>query len=283
MNTPSIAPSDRVRINTHYGLVKVPFRKNMTATEMFDSRAQRELIMGLRCWLDVRGLAAIVGEPGVGKSISLRRFVQEVDPARHQVRLLAAMPTSAHGFLRHLNSALGQPMRSHTTDLFEQAQAALATAEGDPHVVLVIDDCEGLKPECLDIVRRLTARSLDADDHFSVVLSGTEAFAHTLRATPSLEPLRSRFSFATTLGGFSLEDTRNYLRFHVARAGGPNGLFSDDAEKRVFHLSRGKPRIVNQIAIACLIAGAVGGTERISAATVDAVLRANPLYDVPRE
>ena len=64
-----------------------------------------------------------------------------------------------------------------------------------------------------------------------------------------LEPLRSRFAFAQSLRPFGLEDTRNYIRFHIQRAEGPKDLFSDEAVKTVTH----PPRTVPCVHAVCLL------------------------------
>jgi len=73
------------RLRSHYGFTKLPFSKGMWARHMFDSVSQRELVQGLHLWSELKGLALIIGPSGVGKSITLRRFVEELDDARYRV------------------------------------------------------------------------------------------------------------------------------------------------------------------------------------------------------
>lgn len=282
MNTPTIPEHQKRRLQAHFALSKLPFRKNMYAADMFDSRSQRELLHALVLWLEVRGIALVTGESGVGKSITFRRFVQSLDETRYRVIHLTNMPTTTMGFLRSLNRALGLPMRHHAADLFDQAHAHL-TAHGDdggPHPLLVLDDAEGLRPALLDLLRRLTAYSLDAEDRFSVLISGTDTLLRTLR-DPTLEPFVTRIGFASALKPFTLEDTRNYVAFHLQRAGAGTRLFSDDAIRRIFQASQGAPRRINQLALHVLIQAAVVGQDAIGGDFVAAQLAAHPLYDAP--
>ena len=139
--------------------------------------------------------ALVPAAPGVGKSITIRRFVGDLDDARFRVVHVTSVPSSAVGFLRVLNRALDLPMRSHAADLFDQAQRHLAQRADDssPHPLLIVDDAEGLSADLLDILRRLTAHGLDGEQRFSILLSGTDDLLRTLR-DPVLEPLRTRFS-----------------------------------------------------------------------------------------
>lgn len=270
------------RLQGHFALTKVPFRKTMLASEMFDSRAQRDLLHGLQLWSEIHGIALVTGASGAGKSITTRRFAQGLDEARFRVIYLANLPTTEMGFLRSLNRALGLPMRAHASDLFDQAHDHL-TATGDqggPHPLLILDDAEGLRPVLFDLLRRLTAYALDAEDRFSLLVMGTEALLRTLR-DPALEPFVNRVGYAAALKPFSLEDTRNYIRFHLQRAGAQDKLFSDDAIRRIFQASQGTPRRINQVALHALIQAAVLGHDTISGDFLAAQLAAHPLYDAP--
>ena len=277
---PTLPEYQKLRLQSHFGFTKVPFCKNLWVSEMFDSRSQREAFQALRLWLEVRGLALITGPPGVGKSVTLRRFVQSLDEARYRVLLVTSVPTTSHGFLRAINRVLGLPMRLHLADLFDQAQVHLSssTDEQAPHPVLIVDDAEGMSVENLDILRRLTAYALDAEDRFSVLLAGTDELLRVLR-DPRLDPLRSRVGYAQTLRPYGIEDARNYVTFHVKRAGVRVDLFTEDAVKRMFHASHGRPRSINQLALQTLIHAAVEGRDNIDGAFVAAQIAAHPLYD----
>jgi type II secretory pathway predicted ATPase ExeA len=279
MNTPTIPEPYRLRIQSFFGFSNVPFRKNMWAQQMFDSRSQRELLQGLHCLADLHGLGLAVGPSGSGKSITIRRFAYELDSARYHVVHFSMLPTTTIGFLRALNRALGLPMRMHATDLFDAAQRCLVSYadEHGPHPILILDDAEGLTAQVFDLIRRLTTWELDAEDRFSVLLTGTEDLLNTLR-NPDLEPLRTRMSYSRSLRPFSIEDTRNYVAFHLKRSEGSPDLFSEDAIRRIFQASQGRPRLINQLALESLIQAAIEGKDHIDGSFVSGLLAAHPLY-----
>jgi type II secretory pathway predicted ATPase ExeA len=270
----------KLRLQAHFGFTKVPFCKNLWPSEMFDSRSQREVLQGLLLWLEVKGIAVVTGPSGIGKSVTVRRFVHALDDARFRVVHLTAVPATPHGFLRAVNRVLGLPMRTHTTDLFDQAHAHLTARTDDQaaHPVLVIDDAEGLRVEILDLLRRLTAYALDAEDRFSVVLVGTDELLRRFR-DPLLEPLRTRISYAQPLRPYALEDTRNYVTFHLKRALVRPDLFTEDAVRKLFHASQGRPRSINQLALQSLIQAAVEGRDQLDGGYLAAQIAAHPLYD----
>jgi len=277
MNTPSTA--DKKRLRAHFGLTRIPFSKHLGAAQMYDSQSQRELRFGLEMWLEIKGLALVTGPTGVGKSITLRRFAADLDDNRYAVFNVGSPPATVHGFLRTLNRRCGLPMRQHSADLFDAAQKFLAGHEQEhgTHPILILDDAEGLYPDVADALRRLTVYDLDAEDRFSILVSGIESLLQVLELGV-LEPLRSRFSFAQALKPFGLEDTRNYIRFHLDLADGDKDLFSDDAVRRVFQASQGRPRGINQLSIGALILAAVQGRDRIDGDSVKNLIATNPLF-----
>lgn len=277
MNT--LPEPQKRRLQAHFGFTRVPFRKDMQAADMFDSRSQRDLLQALLLWLEIRGMALATGPSGVGKSITIRRFLLSLEPARYRVIHLSNMPTTNMGFLRSLCRALGLPMRHNAADLFDQAHADLTKGdEGAPHPVLVLDDAGGMRPAVLDLLRRLTPYAFDAEDRFSILLTGTEALLRTLK-DPSLEPFVTRVAFASCLKPFTLEDTRNYVAFHLQRASARDQLFSDDAVRRIFQASQGTPRRVNQLALQALVQAAVMGLDTLSGDFLAALIAAHPLYE----
>jgi type II secretory pathway predicted ATPase ExeA len=282
MNTPTIPKRHKRRLQAHFGFTKLPFRKNMAAADMFDSRSQRDLRAGLLMWTELRGIALVTGYSGVGKSITLRRFLLSLDDARFHVLKFAHLPTTPVGLLRSLCRALDLPMRHHASDLFDAAQAYLAAYQQDngPHPLIVLDDAEGLAVPALDLIRRLTTYDLDAEDRFSILIAATEDILATMHHHV-LEPLRSRIGYAQPLRPFSLEDTRNYIQFHLRLADVDPKLLSDAAIRHVFQASRGKPRHINQICLYILIQAAIAGLDTIDGDFVAAQIAAHPLYNNP--
>lgn len=267
------------RLRSHFAFTKIPFSKFMWAVNMFDSAGQRELDQGLHMWTEVKGIGLVAGPSGVGKSITLRRFTSGLDEARFLVIDFAYLPSTVTGFMRSLSRKLGLPMRLHTADLFDAAQAYLTSYEKDhgAHPIIVLDDAEGLRVPVIDAIRRLTCYDLDSEDRFSVLLSGTEELLSKL-ADPVLTPLRSRFTYSYTLRPFGLEDTTNYVAFHLSRAGVDPKLFSPDAVKKLFHASHGQPRSINQLALQALIHAAVQGHDTIDGAFMHHLVATHPLY-----
>jgi len=121
MNTPTIIPAHRRRLQSHFAFTGVPFRKNMAASKMFGSKAQRDLFQALLMWIEVMGVALITGSSGVGKSITVRRFVQELDEQRYKVFRFASARSTVRAALQGLSIRLGTQHRARLPALTQSA------------------------------------------------------------------------------------------------------------------------------------------------------------------
>jgi general secretion pathway protein A len=170
-------------------------------------------------------------------------------------------------------------MRAHSTDLFDSVQSYLQAYEQEhgQHPILLIDNGEGLSVVILDLLRRLTCYDLDAEDRFSLLLAGTDELLGSMR-DPGLASLRSRIGYAHLLRSFTLEDTRNYIQFHLERAEVDPKLVTEEAIKRLFQTSHGRPRAINQLAMQAFIQAAVVGRDTIDGDFIAHLIAAHPLY-----
>lgn len=254
----------RLHLKSYFGFSKLPFTKYMWASKMFDAKAQQELIDGLHLWLETRGIALLYGPPGVGKSISLRRFKDDIDDRRFEVFYLFNLRITPTGFLRSLSRILTLPVLYHQADLFDAISAFLAQYEErtGKHPIIIFDDGDGLSDQLLELLRLLANFNMDSEDRFSFILSGSQRLALRIRE-PQNEALRQRIAFSHNLRGFTIDDARNYIHFHLERAEGPKELLADNAIQMIFHLAKGLPRVINQLAIQALIRAAVQGVDTI--------------------
>jgi type II secretory pathway predicted ATPase ExeA len=146
------------------------------------------------------------------------------------------------------------------------------------HPILIIDDADVIGDDLLETLRRLSNFDMDRDDRFSMVLSGMPSLATRLKL-PQNRAIHQRITFAHNLRGFSLQDTQSYIGFHLQRSDGPKELFSEDALRLLFQMSKGLPRVINQLAIQSLIQAAIRKKDAIDADFIKYHVLSNPLFD----
>lgn len=283
MSRGTLPPGTRPELCLHYQFKRIPFRKNVPANLMFDSDNQRVLREGLQLWTQLRGLGLVTGPSGVGKSISVRRFLEDLPSDTFAIHRFSQIPTTPTGFLRALNRRFQLAPRLHAQDMFDQLQCRLeGYQEAEKrHPLLILDDVEGMRAGTIDLIRRLVSTNLDEVDHISVLLIGTPLFLDAL-AEPRMIPLRNRFAFAHTLQHFGLRDTKRYIAFHLDYAGGDSGLFTEDAVRLIFTLSEGVARLINQLCIQALIHALVFADQVIDREVIQKVAKLHPFFSLRR-
>jgi type II secretory pathway predicted ATPase ExeA len=220
----------------------------------------------------------------VGKSISLRRFKEELDDRRYDLFYLFNLRTTPTGFLRSLCRILGLPILYHQADLFDSISTSLAQYEerSAKHPILIFDDGDALSDTLLELLRSLANFAMDSEDRFSLILSGSQKLALRLKQ-PQNEAFRQRIGFAHTLRGFTIDDARNYIRFHIERSEGPKDLFTEPAAQLIFHFAKGLPRVINQIALQALIRATIRQVDKIDENFLKQHVLNNSLFDTKPE
>jgi len=256
--------TERTHLTSYFGFSKVPFTKYMWSKKMFDASSQRELIDGLHFWLETKGIALLCGPPGAGKSISLRRFKEELDDRRYDLFYLFNLRITPIGLLRSLCRTLALPVLYHQADLFDSISAFLDQYEQrtGKHPIIIFDDGDGLSDRLIELLRSLGNFAMDSEDRFSFILSGSQKLASRLKQ-PQNEAFRQRIVFSHTLRAFTIDDARNYVRFHLERCEGPKELFTEGAIQLIFHVAKGLPRVINQVALQAIIRGAIRKVDKI--------------------
>jgi type II secretory pathway predicted ATPase ExeA len=262
MNPPS--QEQTAHVKSHFGFRKTPFTKYMWASHMFLSDGQTELLKGLDLFLEYRGICLVSGQPGVGKSITLRRFRDELDERRYQLFYLFNLRTTPLGFLRSLARALSLSPSYQKADLFDAISTELECFEERTgrHPLLILDDCDGMSDALIEDLRLLTNHVMDSEDRFSVILSGSHSFPARLRQRQN-STLAQRITYSYGLKGLNLTEARKYISFHLERAEGQPDLFHPAAVQLLFHHSRGYPRVINQLASHALIQATIKKRDRV--------------------
>ena len=69
----------------HFGLTRTPFSKSIPAKDLFARAAHGEAVARIGFCVAEAALGVVVGDVGVGKTVSVRAAVAGLDPTRHQI------------------------------------------------------------------------------------------------------------------------------------------------------------------------------------------------------
>ena len=203
------------------------------------------------------GFALVTGEPGLGKSITLRLLVDKLR-ARGEltVGILTRPQTSLHDFYRELGDLFQVQLSPHnrwagTRLLRERWLAHIEAALVRP--VLVIDEAQEMQPSVLSELRLLCAADLDSRCLLTVVLGGDSRLTEKFRA-PELLPLGSRIRVRLMLQPATPQELLEGLRHGMAQAGNPH-LMTPELMTTLTEHAAGNYRILMTMAAELLDAG----------------------------
>jgi type II secretory pathway predicted ATPase ExeA len=243
------------RIQSFYGFTRMPFGRDLAAGMLHRHVDHAQATARVAYGIDTRGIAVITGEVGVGKTVAARAALDRVDRARHHLIYIPDPTVGARGVYHHIITALGGKPSFHTAALIPQARNALAAeaCERGRTPVLLIDEAHLFDHNGLDAIRLLTNHDLDTGAPFATVLLGQPDLAQKMRYG-ILAAFDQRITVRHHMTGMTADETAGYIRHHLNLAGRSDHLFGDDAITLIHTNSRGKPRAVNNLALAALLA-----------------------------
>ena len=131
---------------------------------------------------------------------------------------------------------------------------------------MCIDEGHLLSHEALEALRLLTNHQLDTESPFATIVLGQPTLATKMKLG-TLAALEQRITVRRHMTGMTSQETAEYVHHHVQLAGRSDPLFTDDAIALIHEAGRGKPRTVNRLAIAALIAACAAGKNLVDEAS----------------
>jgi len=252
------------QIQQHFRLTHMPFGRDLAPTVLHQHTAHAEAVARITWAITEKSLAVITGEVGVGKTVALRGAVAALDPTRHTVIYIGNPAVGVRGIHYNIVTSLGGRPCHGTAALTSQAYDVLAgeAAERGRTPVLIIDEAHLLDQEQLESVRMLTNHDMDSKCPFATLLIGQPTLRRMIKLGV-LAALDQRIGVRCQMTGMTPADTRSYLTHHLHLAGRDQELFADDAIALLHDAARGKPRAVNNLATAAMIAAFTNGKKLI--------------------
>lgn len=237
-----------------FGMKFNPFRKEAPVEELYSSEDWMELHSRLKYLQQTRGIGLIIGEPGMGKTTALRRYISSLNPALFYSCYFPLSTLNVNEFLRGLVVKLGETPAFRRGMLIEQIQEAILSFYNDRKItpVIVLDEMHMASTPLLDELRLIFNFEMDSQNPYILILAAQPPIRNKLGLNVHL-PLRQRITIKYTLSGLTKEELPNYLTTRLQAAGYNEPLFEKEAIAAMFAATNGSPRQVNNLATACLL------------------------------
>ena len=262
----------------YWNLTKPPFDNVPDASMYVDCHESMENVISETIFAIKEGnecLTVIVGEVGLGKTLSLRVIIDSLEPEKYKVALIT---NPALSFIQLLREIIGQItgkqcLEKKKVDLLEIFNNLLfETADQGKKIVIVIDEANVLSPSNLDDLRLLTNMQDDERNLFTLLLVGQMEFAKTLEH-PKRANLFQRIGTYGHLEKLPSQDAvKDYIESRLKIAGADRQIFENEAIPVIWEFSEhGIPRLINKICKLCMKAGETNEFRTISAEVAAAI------------
>jgi len=256
----------------HFELSEDPFRNDHLERFSAETPSQSETYQRLdRAVRQGRGLVALVGPAGSGKTVVARRLFEELEEEVFEATMLVVLRSQADSewLMSRFARKLGvEEPASQREALIEQIYERLAIVREDGrHAVLIIDDADALASrETLAELCALVKLEYEERRMLTVVLVGSSPLDHALLADPALaHHLEARVEMKPLLS----EEAATYLGHRMTVAGGDPQLLLPGAVAALAELSKGTPGRMNILADNALFGAFVAGRSQVARSDVE--------------
>jgi type II secretory pathway predicted ATPase ExeA len=235
----------------HFGLSEDPFRNEPRLRDFFDTRSSRDALARLdRGLRQAKGLLVLVGDVGAGKTMVVRRLLENLEEEVFEASMLVVLNGAADAvwMLTRFAKQLGveEPEREREALLAQVYEQLAIIREDGRHAVLIIDDAHLLASRAT-LAEVCGLLKLEYEDRrlFSLVLAGADPLDAAISADPSLA---QHVEVRVRMAPLDAEAAATYLGRRVQQSGGDPGILDAAAVTALHQLGRGLPGLMNTLA-----------------------------------
>ncbi|WP_434564557.1 AAA family ATPase [Thermoanaerobacterium thermosaccharolyticum] len=242
--------------NVYYGLTFNPFSKDCDVKYHYKSQDYIQAMSRLEFLKDKKGFGLITGDPGSGKSYTLKCFVTSLNPNMYKVVYIPISTLTVMDFYRYLSDGLGLIPKHRKCDMFRQIQDVILSYHSKNITpVIIIDEAQFISNSILDDLRIIFNFDMDTKNYALLILSGQTQLIIQLNRQAH-EALRQRIVLNYSFKGLNKDETKEYITSRLKCAGCNETIFTDDAIELIYSSTNGYLRKINLLAEMSMILGA---------------------------
>ena len=235
-----------------FGLTALPFSKEISDSELWLPPSKQALVDELCEAVEQRAQVLLVGEPGVGKTCVLRALRLRLPPPAFRLTYCHNATLGRRDCYRQLCVALGLTPAATAAGVFYAVSAHVETLSRERlYPVFLLDEAHLLHQDTLNHLHVLLNYEWDSRALLSLLLVGLPELKDRLELRKN-RSLYSRIHCRLTIEPMTADDTADYVRLRLGRAGSDRELFTPDALTLLHQLAGSSLREIDRVATASL-------------------------------
>jgi len=259
----------------YYSLEDPPFVLTPDPRFLLRSKGHHEILGTLLYGItSQKGLMALVGDVGTGKTTLCRALLREL-PDSVQSALVLNPHLSDADLIGTILDDLGVERRGATKGELMAAlsQYLLATGSEGKTVLVIVDEAQQMAVESLEQIRILSNLETATRKLLQILLVGQPELEEKLKLN-ELRQLDQRIGIRCYLKPLPRKETYRYVEHRLRVAGLPGALpFTRGALAKIYKHSRGIPRVINLVCDRALMAGFSNRVREITPTLVTSAVR----------
>lgn len=236
----------------HFALSESPFSKDLDDSDLWLPSSRKDVVDDLVDAIHERQHALVVGEPGVGKTCTLRALRSRLPESDFRLTYCHNATLGRRDFYRQLCLTLQLPVKATAAGVFWALSNRVQELTRDRiHPVFLLDEAHLMRDEVLQHLHILSNYSWDQKPLLSIVLVGLPDLWRRLSLGVH-RSLWSRIHCRVSLEQARPEDTVEYIEHRLTRVGGKSSIFSSEALAVLHEATAGQLRDIDRLATACL-------------------------------
>lgn len=229
-----------------FGLKHNPFSSDVPVEALTPLAAAEHFCWRVESMVAEGGFALVTGDPGTGKSVTLRMLQRRLSALRDVPVATLTHPRARLGdFYRELGDLFGAAIVSSNRYGGFKTMRARWIAHIDASLVrpvLLVDEAQQMYPEVLSELRVLASTEFDSRAIITVVLAGDNRLIEMLRM-PELLPLGTRIRARLALEHHKPDELQRMLEQRLERCGNA-AIMAPAVIRTLAEHAAGNPRVL---------------------------------------
>lgn len=237
-----------------FGMEFNPFDKDIDTKYTFETDDLKIVKNRLDYLKEHPGIALFTGNPGMGKTFSIREFMSSLNPNLFKCIYLSMSSLTVYEFYKQLAISLGIIPEFKKVDIYKQIQETIIDLVKNKKikVIICIDEAQYLKTDIINDLKILSNFDMDSKNYFTLILTGAPILNSILSRNVH-EALKQRITISYNFGGISRDEISSYISSRLSLAHASSNIFTPEAIEAIFNSSNGSIRVVNNIITKSLI------------------------------